>query len=85
MLLRSVVTSYLSVSVRNSKIEKNINRMIVLFNYLSIYLSVAHTVAHPPGFGEVMGSILGLNRTRAKDDTSCTYCCYVRCATLIVC
>ena len=34
--------------------------------------------------GEVMGSILGPNRVIAKDVKSCTYCCYVRCATLIV-
>ncbi len=32
----------------------------------------------------VMGSILGPNRVIAKDVKICTYCCYVRCATLIV-
>ena len=39
---------------------------------------------HPPGVGEVTGSTLGPNRVRAKDVKSCTYCCYVRCTTLIV-
>ncbi len=34
--------------------------------------------------GEVMGSIFGPNRVIAKDVKRCTYCCYVRCATLIV-
>ncbi len=33
---------------------------------------------------EVMGSILGPNRVIAKYVKSCIYCCYVRCATLIV-
>ena len=37
---------------------------------------------------KVMGSMLGLdakpNCVIAKDVKSCTYCCYVRCATLIV-
>ncbi len=33
---------------------------------------------------EVIGSILGANRVIAKDFESCNYCCYVRCATLIV-
>ena len=36
------------------------------------------------GVGEVMGLILGLNRVIAKDVKICTYCCYVRCVTLIV-
>ncbi len=31
-----------------------------------------------------MGSILGPNRVIAKNVKSCTYCCYGRCATLIV-
>ncbi len=31
-----------------------------------------------------MGSILDQNRVIARDVKSCTYCCYVRCATLIV-
>ncbi len=31
-----------------------------------------------------MGSMLGPNRVIAKDVKSCTYCCYVRYATLIV-
>ena len=31
-----------------------------------------------------MGSMLGPSRVIAKDVKSCTYCCYVRCATLIV-
>ncbi len=34
-------------------------------------------MAHPPGFGEVIGSILGPNHFKAKDVKSCTYCCYV--------
>ncbi len=34
--------------------------------------------------GKVMGSMLGQNRVIAKNVKSCTYCCYVRCATLIV-
>ncbi len=38
----------------------------------------------PPVLGEVMGSILGPNHVTAKDFESCTYACYVRCATLIV-
>ena len=33
---------------------------------------------------KVMGSMLGPNCVIAKDAKSCTYCCYVRCATLIV-
>ena len=32
-----------------------------------------------------MGSILSPNRVIAKDVKSCTYCCYIRCVTLIVC
>ncbi len=47
-----------------------------------LFYSVA--VAHPTGVGEVMGSLLGPNRVIAKDGDSCTYCCYVRCAILIV-
>ncbi len=41
-------------------------------------------MAHPPGVGEFMGSILGPNRVIVKDVKSYTYCCYVRCATLIL-
>ena len=33
--------------------------------------------------GKVMGSMFGPNRVIAKDVKSCTYYCYVRCATLI--
>ncbi len=33
---------------------------------------------------KVMGSMLGPNSVIAKDVKSCTYCCYVKCATLIV-
>ncbi len=33
---------------------------------------------------EVMGSILGPNNVIAKDSKMCTYCCYVKCASLIV-
>ncbi len=36
------------------------------------------------GVGKVMGSILGQNRVIAKHVNSCTYCCYIRCATSIV-
>ena len=36
------------------------------------------------GVGKVMGSVLCQNRVIANDVKSCTYCCYVRCATLIV-
>ncbi len=37
------------------------------------------------GVGKVMGSMLSLNSVIAKDvKRSCTYCCYVRGATLIV-
>ncbi len=32
----------------------------------------------------VMGSMLGQNRFIAKYVKSCTYCCYVRCATLVI-
>ena len=42
------------------------------------------SIAYPPGAGKVMGSIIGQNRVKAKDVKSCTYCCYVRCASLIV-
>ena len=42
--------------------------------------TVTYHVAHPR---EVLGSILGPNRVTAKDVEMCTYCCFVRCATLI--
>ena len=36
------------------------------------------------GIGAVISPILGLNWIKAKDIKSCTYCCYVKCATLLV-
>ena len=33
---------------------------------------------------EVVGSMLGPNRDITKDVKNCSYCCYVRCVTLIV-
>ncbi len=41
-------------------------------------------IAYLLGVGKVIGSMLGPNRVIAKDVKNCTYCCYVRCATLIV-
>ncbi len=38
----------------------------------------------PPGVEKVMGSILSPRRVIAQDVKNFTYCCYVRCATLIV-
>ncbi len=55
-------------------------QFVKLLLWLGLYLSVALLVAHPPVVGEVIGS----NRVIAKDAKSCTYCCYVRCSTLIV-
>ncbi len=51
-----------------------------------IYIKITYSGVSRPwhGVGKVMGSMLGPNRVLAKDVKSCTYCCYVRCATLIV-
>ncbi len=38
---------------------------------------MAEHVSYQLGIGKVMGSMLGPNRVIAKDDKSCTYCCYV--------
>ena len=39
------------------------------------------SVVHPLGVGEVISSILDPNCVIAKDDESCTDCCFVGCAT----
>ena len=52
-----------------------------------IYLTLSLTLGKPAyllGVGKVMGSMLSPNNVIAKDVKSCTYCCYVRCTTLIV-
>ena len=45
--------------------------------------SIEH-VAYLLVVGKVMGSMLGPNCVRDKHSKSCTYCCYVRYAILIV-
>ncbi len=50
------------------------NMLLIKDIFASMFLSV----------GKVVGSMLGPNRVIAKDVKNCTYCCYVRCATLIV-
>ncbi len=47
--------------------------------------SVALHIAYLLGVGKVMGSMLRPNCVIYKDVKSCTFCCYVRCATSIVC
>ena len=52
---------------------------------LSIYFRVCGvTVKTFAQHWEVLGSILNPKRVIAKNVKICTYCCYVRCATLIV-
>ena len=46
-------------------------------NYFIVYVQF---YKHLPGVGKVRGS----NRVIVNDVKSCTYCCYVRCASLIV-
>ena len=45
---------------------------------------ITASVAYPIVLGKVMGSILGSNCVIAKHVKSCTYCCYARCATLVI-
>ncbi len=62
------------------KVNANMNGYFVLNNNV-------HTIPGPwhlLGVGKVMGSMLGPNQVKAIDVNSCTYCCYVRCATLTV-
>ncbi len=41
-------------------------------------------IAYLVGVGKVMGSMLGPNHVIDNAFKICTFCCYVRCATLIV-
>ncbi len=56
---------------------------------MAIYSNEIHFIvgtlpSKPATVGKEISSILDPDHSKAKDVKSCTYCCYVRCSTLIV-